>query len=62
MKKTNHLSFRLDDEHYLMFKKICDALIVDGEEYCYTTAFCRTLEDQYKMLRTKGLIKKGIYQ
>lgn len=62
MKKTNHLSFRLDDNHYLMFRKICDALIVDGEEFCYSTVIRRVLEDEYIMLRQKNLITSGIYQ
>ena len=62
MKKTNHLNFRLDNDHYLMFRKICDALIVDGEPYSYSTAFRRILEDEYVMLRRKNLITSGIYQ
>lgn len=62
MKKTTNISFRLTEEEHLMFGKICDALLVEGEPYNKSIAFRRVLEDEYKMLRSKGLITSGIYQ
>ena len=44
-----------------MFSKICDALIVDGEVYNQSKVFRRVIEDEYKMLRAKGLINGGVY-
>ena len=61
MKKTQHLNFRLSEEEYLMFSKICDALMVDGEVYNQSKVFRRVIEDEYKMLRAKGLINGGVY-
>lgn len=61
MKKTEHLNFRITEEEYLMFNKICNALIVDGEVYNQSKVFRRVIEDQYKMLRAKGMINGGVY-
>lgn len=62
MNRTEKVNFRLTFEEKLMFDKICDALLVDGEPYNKTLAFTRVLEDEYKMLRAKGLITGGVYQ
>ena len=61
MNKTQHLNFRITDEEYLMFEKICGALIVDGELYNKSLVFRKMIEDEYKMLRAKGLINGGVY-
>lgn len=62
MKKTTNISFRLTEEEHMMFSKICDALLVEGEPYNKSLAFRRVLEDEYKMLKSKGLITSGVYQ
>lgn len=62
MNKTQHLNFRITDEEHLMFEKICNALIVDGELYNKSLVFRRMIEDEYKMLRAKGLISGGVYE
>lgn len=62
MNKTEHLNFRISEEEYLMFRKICNALIVDGEVYNQSKVFRRVIEDEYKMLRKKGLINGGVYE
>ena len=62
MNKTQHLNFRITDEEYLMFKKICNVLIVDGELYNKSLVFRRMIEDEYKMLRAKGMIIGGVYE
>lgn len=61
MKKTEHLNFRITEEENLMFNKICRALIVDGEEFNQSLVFRRMIEDEYVMLRKKGLINGGVY-
>ena len=61
MKKTEHLNFRITEEENLMFNKICRALIVDGEEFNQSLVFRRMIEDEYIMLRKKGLISGGVY-
>lgn len=61
MKKTEHLNFRITEEENLMFNKICRALIVDGEEFNQSLVFRRMIEDEYVMLRKKGLINSGVY-
>lgn len=54
MKKTQHLNFRLSEEEYLMFSKICDALIVDGEVYNQSKVFRRVIEDSIRCFERKG--------
>lgn len=61
MNKTEHLNFRITEEENLMFNKICRALIVDGEEFNQSLVFRRMIEDEYVMLRKKGLINGGVY-
>jgi hypothetical protein len=61
MKKSKHLNFRIGEEEYLIFNKICNALIVDGEQFNQSLVFRRMIEDEFKMLRGKGLINGGIY-
>lgn len=61
MKKTEHLNFRITEEENLMFNKICQVLIVDGEEFNQSLVFRRMIEDEYIMLRKKGLISGGVY-
>lgn len=62
MRKTEKVNFRLTHEEKLMFDKIADALIVEGEPYNLSVVFRRILEDEYTMLRKKGLISGGIYE
>jgi hypothetical protein len=61
MNKTEHLNFRITEEENMMFNKICRALIVDGEEFNQSLVFRRMIEDEYVMLRKKGLINGGVY-
>lgn len=61
MNRTEHLNFRITEEENLMFNKICRALIVDGEEFNQSLVFRRMIEDEYIMLRKKGLISGGVY-
>jgi hypothetical protein len=61
MNKTEHLNFRITEEENLMFNKICRALIVDGEQFNQSLVFRRMIEDEYVMLRKKGLINGGVY-
>ena len=61
MNKTEHLNFRITEEENLMFNKICRALIVDGEEFNQSLVFRRMIEEEYVMLRKKGLISGGVY-
>lgn len=61
MNKTEHLNFRISEEENMMFNKICRALIVDGEEFNQSLVFRRMIEDEYVMLRKKGLINGGVY-
>ena len=61
MNKTEHLNFRITEEENIMFNKICRALIVDGEEFNQSLVFRRMIEDEYVMLRKKGLISGGVY-
>lgn len=62
MRKTEKVNFRLTHEEKLMFDKIADALIVEGEPYNLSVVFRRILEDEYTMLRKKDLISGGIYE
>ena len=62
MNKNQHLYFRITEEEHLMFSKICGALIVDGELYNKSLVFRRMIEDEYKMLRAKGMIIGGAYE
>ena len=61
MNKTKRLSFRISEEDYIIFTKICKALQAD-EPYNQSEFFRIMLGHEFVYLREKGLIQGGCYE
>ena len=60
MKKNMRLSFRLSEEDYLMFKKVCKALQAD-EPYNESEFFRIMIAREFVALKKQGLITESLY-
>lgn len=62
MKKIHRLNVRIDNEDYLAFEKIRDALSVPGEDNSVSNIIRLIIWEEYVNLRKAGRIKGGVYE
>lgn len=62
MKKKHRLNVRIDDEDYLAFEKIRDALNIPGEDNSVSNIIRLIIWEEFVNLRKAGRIKGGVYE
>ena len=62
LKKDGYARVRIDDEDYLAFEKIRDALSVPGEDNSISNVMRLIIWDEFVNLRKAGRIKGGVYE